>query len=43
VIYPRLWIVVNMAPASMRKEGLFHDLPIALGVVLMRGLSPDQR
>ena len=38
--YPRLRIVVNLAPASVRKEGPSYDLPIALGVVLMSGLVP---
>ncbi len=40
--YPRLRIVVNLAPASVRKEGPAYDLPIALGVVLMSGLVPAQ-
>ncbi|MEW6241931.1 MAG: YifB family Mg chelatase-like AAA ATPase, partial [Chloroflexota bacterium] len=35
-------VVVNLAPASVRKEGPTYDLPIALGVVLMQGaLPPD--
>ena len=38
--YPRERIVVNLAPASVRKEGPTYDLPIALGVVLMQGLIP---
>jgi magnesium chelatase family protein len=40
--YPRERIVVNLAPASVRKEGPAYDLPIALGIVLMGGsLNPD--
>lgn len=40
--YPRRRVVVNLAPASVRKEGPTYDLPIALGVVLMQGaLPPD--
>ena len=29
--YPRKRIIVNLAPASVRKEGPAYDLPIALG------------
>lgn len=34
---PRNKIVVNLAPANMRKEGSFYDLPIALGVLASSG------
>jgi magnesium chelatase family protein len=34
--------VVNLAPASVRKEGPYYDLPIALGVIVLGGhLSPE--
>jgi magnesium chelatase family protein len=40
--YPRERIVVNLAPASVRKEGPAYDLPIALGIVMMSGsLNPE--
>jgi len=32
--YPRKRIIVNLAPASVRKEGPSYDLPIALGVLI---------
>ncbi len=35
--YPRNRIVVNLAPATVRKEGPAYDLPIALGVLVMDG------
>ena len=38
--YPRERIVVNLAPASVRKEGPTYDLPIAVGVLLMQALVP---
>ena len=38
--YPRERIVVNLAPASVRKEGPTYDLPIAVGVLLMQALIP---
>jgi magnesium chelatase family protein len=38
--YPRERIVVNLAPASVRKEGPTYDLPIAVGVLLMQGVIP---
>jgi magnesium chelatase family protein len=31
--FPRLRVTVNLAPASVRKEGPAYDLPIALGVM----------
>lgn len=40
--YPRTPIVVNLAPASVRKEGPAYDLPIALGVLIMSHLVPQQ-
>lgn len=40
---PRARLVVNLAPASIRKEGPAYDLPIALGVMLLTGdLDPGQ-
>lgn len=35
--FPRHRIVVNLAPASVRKEGPYYDLPIALGVIVLGG------
>jgi magnesium chelatase family protein len=35
--FPRHRIVVNLAPASVRKEGPANDLPIALGVIMLGG------
>ncbi len=31
--FPRLKIVVNLAPADIRKEGSAYDLPIAIGIL----------
>jgi magnesium chelatase family protein len=40
--YPRKRLVVNLAPASVHKEGPAYDLPIALGVLITGGvLSQD--
>ncbi|RZK25429.1 MAG: magnesium chelatase, partial [Hymenobacter sp.] len=30
---PRTKVVVNMAPADIRKEGAAYDLPIAMGIL----------
>jgi magnesium chelatase family protein len=39
--YPRgKRIRVNLAPATVRKEGAAYDLPIALGVLVANGLVP---
>ena len=40
--FPRKRVIVNLAPASVRKEGPCYDLPIALGVLVMTGLVPAQ-
>jgi len=38
--FPRKRVLVNMAPADVRKEGPAYDLPIALGVLVMTGFIP---
>ena len=39
--YPRKRLTVNLAPASVRKEGPAYDLPIAIGVLIATGqISP---
>ncbi len=40
--FPRKRITVNLAPASVRKEGPAYDLPIALGVLIAAGVLPPQ-
>ncbi len=40
--YPRKKVRVNLAPATVRKEGSAYDLPIALGILLAsRQLPPE--
>ncbi len=38
--YPRRRMVVNLAPATVRKEGPTYDLPIAVGVLIYAELLP---
>ncbi len=40
--FPRKRVVVNLAPASVRKEGPAYDLPIALGVMVLAGYLPHE-
>ena len=40
--FPRKRVLVNMAPADVRKEGPVYDLPIALGVLVMSGFIPPE-
>jgi magnesium chelatase family protein len=40
--YPRKRLVVNLAPAAVRKEGPAYDLPIALGVLIWNGVLPPE-
>ena len=35
-------ITVNLAPAYVRKEGSYFDLPIALGILAEQGVIPEQ-
>jgi magnesium chelatase family protein len=35
---PRKMVVVNMAPADIRKEGSAYDLPIAIGILAANGV-----
>jgi magnesium chelatase family protein len=40
--YPRKRLTVNLAPASLRKEGPSYDLPIALGILACMEMIPTQ-
>src|SRR4030042_425249 len=40
--FPRKRITVNLAPASVRKEGPAYDLPIAVGVLIAGGALPPE-
>ncbi len=42
LIYPRKRVTVNLAPASVRKEGPAYDLPIALGVLAAAEQIPQE-
>lgn len=37
--FPRMQIVINMAPADIRKEGSAYDLPLAIGILASDGHS----
>lgn len=40
--FPRNRVIVNLAPADIRKEGSAYDLPIALGILAASGsIAPD--
>lgn len=38
--FPQRRITVNLAPASVKKEGTGYDLPMALGILAASGLVP---
>ncbi len=42
LFFPRKRVTVNLAPASIRKEGPSYDLPIALGVLAMSEQIPPE-
>lgn len=39
--YPRGRLLINLAPADVRKEGPIYDLPIALGLLMVQGVIED--
>ena len=41
--FPSSRIVINLAPADVRKEGPAFDLPIALAVLAAQGVIPQER
>src|SRR3712207_5742388 len=41
--FPTKKVIVNLAPAGLRKEGGAFDLPMALGIMASSGLLPDSR
>lgn len=41
--FPRKQVIINMAPADIRKEGAAYDLPLAIGVLAAsEGILPDK-
>lgn len=41
--FPRKQIVINMAPADVRKEGAAYDLPLAIGILAgAEKINPDK-
>jgi magnesium chelatase family protein len=41
--YPKQKIVINMAPADIRKEGSAYDLPIAIGIMAASGQVESEK
>lgn len=41
--FPTRKVIVNLAPANLRKEGAAFDLPIALGILAVSGEVPAER
>lgn len=43
IAIPRKQVVINMAPADIRKEGSAYDLPLAIGMLAANGtIKPDK-
>jgi len=40
--FPRRNVVVNLAPADLRKDGTYFDLPVALGILAGTGVVPPE-
>jgi magnesium chelatase family protein len=40
VKFPRKPIIINLAPANVRKEGPAYDLPMAVGILITTGFVP---
>ncbi len=41
--FPRCRIIVNLAPADVKKVGTAYDLPMAVGILASEGEIPDER
>ena len=41
--FPRYRVIINLAPATIRKEGSSYDLPITLGVIVLAGFLPNDK
>lgn len=42
-LFPSKKIIVNLAPADIKKEGSGYDLPIALGILSANGMLNDEK
>jgi magnesium chelatase family protein len=40
---PRIKIIINMAPADLKKEGSYYDLPLAIGVMAATKQIPSDK
>lgn len=40
---PRLKIIINMAPADLKKEGSYYDLPLAIGIMAANKQLPHEQ
>ena len=41
VPFPRKSLIINLAPANVRKEGPAYDLPMAIGILITDGMIPS--
>lgn len=41
VPFPRKSLIINLAPANVRKEGPAYDLPMAVGILITAGMIPS--
>ncbi len=41
--FPSRKIVINLAPAHLKKEGTLYDLPIAIGILVSQGLVSKEK
>ncbi len=41
--YPQGRVLINLAPADVRKEGPVYDLPMAVGLLMTSGVIPAER
>ena len=43
ITFPNTDILINMAPADIRKEGSAYDLPLSIGILTSVGVLPSQK
>lgn len=42
-VFPNQKVIINLAPADIKKEGTNYDLPIAIGILARDGIVDEEK
>ena len=42
-VFPNQKVIINLAPADIKKEGTNYDLPIAIGILARDGIEDEEK